>query len=91
MGHFGHSPQNEEHEDPDLIARRSRLGLWLFAIYCGLYAGFMYLCAFEPKLMESAPVAGVNLAIWYGLALIVGALTLALVYAVLCRQLEARS
>jgi uncharacterized membrane protein (DUF485 family) len=91
MGHFEQSDHQKEQEDPGLIARRAKLGLWLFALYCSLYAGFMYLCAFEPQLMESTPAAGVNLAIWYGLGLIVGALALALVYAVLCRRLEARS
>lgn len=91
MGHFEQGDHAKEIEDPDIVARRAKLGLWLFAVYCGLYAGFMYLCAFEPKLMESTPAAGVNLAIWYGLGLIVGALALALVYAALCRKLEARS
>jgi hypothetical protein len=35
--------------------------------------------------MDVVPAAGVNLAIWYGFALIVVALLLALVYGHLCR------
>jgi hypothetical protein len=35
--------------------------------------------------MDEVPLAGINLAVWSGLGLIVGALVLALVYAVLCR------
>ena len=40
---------------------------------------------FFPEKMEVTPLAGVNLAIWYGFALIVVALVLALLYGFLCR------
>ena len=40
----------------------------LFAIYFALYAGFMLINVFFPALMELTPVAGVNLAILYGMA-----------------------
>jgi uncharacterized membrane protein (DUF485 family) len=58
----------------------TRLGLFLFGVYLALYAGFVLLAAFAPQAMEATPLAGVNLAIWYGFGLIVTALALALVY-----------
>jgi uncharacterized membrane protein (DUF485 family) len=63
-----------------MINRVSRIGLVLFAVYLVLYGGFVLLAAFSPQTMEMTPLAGVNLAIWYGFGLIVAALVLALVY-----------
>jgi uncharacterized membrane protein (DUF485 family) len=57
----------------------------LFATYLALYGGFVLLNAFAPSLMERDLVAGINLAVGYGLGLIVTALGLALLYAWLCR------
>jgi len=67
------------------IGSNVRLGLALFAIYLLLYGSFVLLAAFAPKLMEKTPLAGVNLAVWYGFGLIVAALVLALVYGWICR------
>jgi uncharacterized membrane protein (DUF485 family) len=63
-----------------MINRISRIGLSLFAVYLVLYGGFVLLAAFSPQWMEVTPFAGVNLAIWYGFALIVAAFILAVVY-----------
>lgn len=60
--------------------RNSRLGLWLFAIYLLAYGGFMTLSAFYPSIIAMRPFGGINLAILYGMALIAGALILALIY-----------
>jgi uncharacterized membrane protein (DUF485 family) len=80
------SPAPSGHEDhPDIAARNSRYGLVLFAIYLAMYGGFMYLAAFRQDLMAKAPFGGVNLAILYGMGLIVGALVLAVIYMFLCR------
>jgi len=65
--------------------RNARLGLWLFSIYCILYAGFMGLTAFSFETLAK-PVAGVNWAILYGMGLIVAALLLAVVYMILCSK-----
>ncbi len=58
----------------------TRIGLSLFAVYLVLYGGFVLLAAFSPETMEATPLAGVNLAIWYGFGLIVAAILLALIY-----------
>jgi uncharacterized membrane protein (DUF485 family) len=63
----------------------TRLGLIFFGIYLALYAGFMLLSAFAPSVMEITPIGGVNLAIIYGMGLIIAAFLLALLYARLCR------
>jgi uncharacterized membrane protein (DUF485 family) len=57
----------------------------LFVLYLIFYGGFVLLNAFRPEVMDWVPAAGVNLAIWYGFALIFAALALALLYAWLCR------
>ena len=69
----------------------TRLGLFLFAVYLVLYGGFVLLAAFSPRAMEATPLAGVNLAIWYGFGLIVAAIVLALIYGWACRPSESRT
>ena len=70
------------------MTRNSRIGLALFFVYLAFYAGFVLLAAFSPETMERTPYAGVNLAIWYGFALILAAFILALLYGFLCRTSE---
>jgi uncharacterized membrane protein (DUF485 family) len=65
--------------------RNARIGLILFVVYLAFYGGFVLLAAFSPATMARTPWAGVNLAIWYGFALIAAALLLALIYGYLCR------
>ena len=69
-----------------MASRNARIGLILFGVYCLFYGGFVVLNAFSPGTMEQTPIAGVNLAILYGFALIIVAFVLALLYGVLCRQ-----
>lgn len=73
-------------EEPPGTGSSSRLGLVLFALYLAAYTLFVVLNVFSPHLMEAVPFAGVNLAILYGMALIGGALVLALLYAFLLRS-----
>ena len=47
-------------------------------------ADLLALTRFLPATMEKTPFAGVNLAIWYGMLLIIGAFVLALVYGLVC-------
>ena len=61
-------------------ARGSRLAAELFLAYLALYAGFVYLAAFRPELMAWRPLGGVDLAVWYGMALIISPLLLAVIY-----------
>lgn len=68
-----------------MATRNARIGLVLFFVYLAFYAGFVLLAAFAPATMQRTPWAGVNLAIWYGFALIAAALLLALLYGAVCR------
>jgi uncharacterized membrane protein (DUF485 family) len=67
------------------VSPNSRLGLVLFVIYLALYLGFMGIAAFKHELFASTPFGGVNLAVLYGMVLIVSALVLALIYMKLCK------
>lgn len=57
----------------------------LFLLYLVFYGGFVYLNAFRADVMSKPSFGGINLATVYGLALIVVALLLALIYMMLCR------
>ena len=82
------APNDRPHDDhhPETVSRNARVGLWLFAAYLLLYGGFMALNAFFPQKMAAAPFGGVNLAVLYGLLLILSAFVLALVYVFLVRR-----
>jgi len=67
------------------MSRNARVGLWLFGIYLAFYAGFVGLNSFAPETMSQTPIPGLNLAILYGFALIIVALTLSLLYGLFCR------
>lgn len=82
-------PVHPADEHPELSARNARTGLLLFAVYLVFYGGFMGLNAFNPQLMAKRPFGGVNLAILYGIGLILGAVALALLYMYLCRRAAA--
>ena len=86
MADLGHGPNTTVNLDSAATAaRNARLGLWLFAVYLLLYGGFVGINAFAPHVMETQPALGINLAILYGMGLIVAAFLLALVYGWLCR------
>jgi uncharacterized membrane protein (DUF485 family) len=72
-------------EGPAASRRNVRYGLVLFAVYLVPYAGFMGLNAFFPEASGWAPFGGVNLAILYGMGLILAAVVLASIYVFLCR------
>jgi uncharacterized membrane protein (DUF485 family) len=87
MAGFDHGPVTPaEPPDARTDARNSRVGLALFAVYLLLYGGFVGVNAFAPGLMARPVVAGVNLAVVWGLGLILAAFLIALIYAWLCRN-----
>jgi uncharacterized membrane protein (DUF485 family) len=74
------------HEDhPHIVARNASNGMILFFLYLLLYVGFVVLNIFAPAVMANDTLGGVNLAIAYGVGLILAALILALVYMWTCR------
>ena len=76
-----HTAAHDAHVSPN-----AKLGLGLFVVYLLLYFGFMGIATFKYEWFASTPIGGVNLAILYGMGLIVAALVLALIYMVLCKR-----
>ena len=74
---------SEDHPDnhPATVSRNAKNGLILFAVYVLLYVGFMLLNAFAHDRMQQPVLAWVNLAIVYGMGLIIAALLLASIHA----------
>ena len=70
----------------DAWAYNARVGLVLFAVYCIFYGGFIYISAFSRETTAAPSWGGVNVAIVYGFALIIGAFLLSIVYMILCRR-----
>ncbi len=68
-------------------AIKTKIGLWMFLIYTLVYAGFIIVTVIKPELMGT-DIGHLNLAIVYGLGLIVFALILAMIYNTLCNKHE---
>ena len=79
-------PAEHTGEHHSTISHNARLGLILFVIYCSIYGTFVGLCAFRYASMATPWLGGVNVAVWYGFALIVGAFVMAVIYLFLCRK-----
>ncbi len=72
---------SDEKPNPEAATpRASRLGLALFFLYLALYGVFMVWSAFSPRSLGEPFLGGVNLAITYGMVLIISAFVLALIY-----------
>lgn len=68
---------------------KSRIGLWMFALYCVVYAGFVIVNSIWPAAMAK-PVRSLNWATVYGFGLIAFALILAMIYNSLSGRAEER-
>lgn len=84
MPALDHAPLPEEPRDLEVEQHNARLGLVLFAVYLLAYGSFVGMNAFAPQVMD-AVIGRLNAAVVYGLALIGGAVVLAVAYALLCR------
>jgi uncharacterized membrane protein (DUF485 family) len=67
------------------VSPNAGLGMGMFLLYLLLYLGFMGIAMFNYELFGIVSFGGVNVAILYGLGLIVAALILALIYMLLCK------
>jgi len=84
-----HEPAAASGKDP-ASGYKTRVGVWMFALYALVYAGFVAVNVADPTSMETRLLGGLNLAVVYGVGLIVFALLLALVYERLCTLRERR-
>jgi len=67
---------------------KAKLGIKLFWLYCAIYMGFVALAVFATETLKTPVLSGTNLAIIYGMALILFAILLGLVYNHVCTQKE---
>ncbi|MBE0565650.1 MAG: hypothetical protein IH621_06835 [Krumholzibacteria bacterium] len=83
-----HEPAQNSGPDP-AVGYKTRLGVMMFLIYCVVYAGFVLAnVVADGRAMQIVVFAGLNLAVVYGMGLIVLALVQALVYNLLCTRRE---
>jgi uncharacterized membrane protein (DUF485 family) len=70
------------------IPKKTKLGVILFLIYLAIYAGFVVIGAFFPDALEGRVFAGQNLAVVYGMGLIILAAIMGLFYNHFCTKYE---
>lgn len=70
------------------LKRKRTLGLILCSIYALVYAGFVAISVFNVEWMDTVMPFQLNLAVFYGMGLIVFALLLALFYSKACDAAE---
>jgi uncharacterized membrane protein (DUF485 family) len=83
-----HEPAAKTVKDPAFAYKR-RLGVIMFIVYGAIYAAFVAVNLVKPVLMETVLFSGLNLAVVYGMGLILLALVLALFYNRACGRREA--
>jgi uncharacterized membrane protein (DUF485 family) len=85
---MGHGPAVKLGVD-NASGYKTKLGIWLFALYTITYAIFVGINIVMPSVMESV-FMGQTLAVTYGMGLIISAFIMAIVYNRFCTQAEAR-
>ena len=83
----GHGPAVKMGKD-NASEWKSKLGLKLFFVYGIIYAGFIIINTVKPQLMEIQVMLGLNLAVVYGMGLIVIAILMGVIYNHFCTQKE---
>ena len=83
-----HGPSTDWGDDK-AAAYKTRLGIWMFFVYCIVYGGFVAVNAMWPKVMEKT-LGNLNLAVAWGFGLIGFALVLAIIYNALSSRAEER-
>ena len=68
--------------------RKARLGVRLFLVYSALYAGFVAIGVFNYELLAKKVIGEQNLAVVYGIGLIVFAVILGVIYNHRCTYFE---
>ncbi len=68
--------------------KKASLGIKFFFIYTLVYVGFVAINTISPKLMEKTVLMGLNLAVVYGMGLILLAIVMGLIYNHLCTGYE---
>lgn len=83
-----HEPAHQEQGPDHAAGYKTKLGVFMFAIYGLIYLGFVAINLLWVEKMKTIVFAGLNLAVVYGFGLIIFALALALIYNHLCTSKE---
>lgn len=75
-------------ENDNASAWKAKLGIKLFLLYSLFYVGFVGVAIFATETLKTPVIAGTNLAIVYGMSLIIFAIILGLVYNHFCTRKE---
>ena len=68
--------------------KKARLGVWLFFLYSAFYAGFVAIGVTNYELLGKKVIGEQNLAVVYGIGLIILAVVMGLIYNWLCTRYE---
>ncbi len=80
---------NSTNEEKESVTRlKSLLGVRLFFVYSICYAGFVIIGVFRYELLSSTMFSGLNLAVVYGMSLILFAFLLGIIYNYYCTKYE---
>ena len=85
MNLLDHGGESTEARDETVERHNARVGMALFIAYLAVYAAYMVVNVLAPEWMDVVPFWGLNLAVLWGMGLIVGALILSIIYMLLCR------
>lgn len=84
---MSHGPATDWGKDK-AAGYKAKLGLRLFFFYSIVYAGFVAINVASPKSMGIIVFAGLNLAVVYGMGLILLAIVMGLIYNRMCTRKE---
>lgn len=84
---MNHHIVTDSESDP-ASGKKARLGIKFFFIYLFCYAGFVAIGVTNYELLAVEVFRGINLAIFYGIGLIVFAVLLGILYNILCSRYE---
>lgn len=84
---MGHGPAVKLGKD-NASEWKAKLGVKLFFVYWAVYSGFIIINTVNPKLMGLRVILGQNLAVTYGMGLIILAIVMGLIYNKLCTNKE---
>jgi uncharacterized membrane protein (DUF485 family) len=80
---------NSTTEEKEIVTQqKSKLGVRLFFVYLICYAGFVTIGVFNYELLSTTVFYGLNLAVTYGIGLIVFAVILGIIYNAYCTRYE---
>lgn len=82
-----HGPAAELGEDK-ASGKKAKLGVILFIIYAAIYAAFVLIGLLYTDLLSTEIIFGLNLAVVYGIGLILLAMVMGFFYSLICTGME---